>query len=49
MFIKKSGKKIDIKPSNVCQEIFSNEDQTVFFKPNFNPFELTFVRFFVQN
>jgi hypothetical protein len=46
MFIKRSGQKIDIKPSNVCQEIFGNKDQTVFFKPNFNPFKLTFVRFF---
>jgi hypothetical protein len=41
-----SGQKVDIKPLNVCQEIFANEDQTVFFKLNFNPFELTFVRFF---
>jgi hypothetical protein len=46
MFIKKSGQKVDIKPSNVCQEIFGNENQTVFFKLNFNPLELTFVRFF---
>jgi hypothetical protein len=30
----------------VCQEIFGNENQTVFFKLNFNPLELTFVRFF---
>ncbi len=30
----------------MCQEIFGNENQTVFFKLNFNPLELTFVRFF---
>ena len=46
MFIKKSGQKVDFKPSNVCQEIFGNENQTVFFKLNFNPLELTFIRFF---
>jgi hypothetical protein len=45
IFIKKSGQKVDIKPSNRCQEIFGNENQTVFFKLNFNPLELTFVRF----
>ncbi len=37
MFIKKSDQKVDIKPSNVCQEIFDNENQTEFFKLNFNP------------
>ncbi len=30
----------------MCREIFGNENQTVFFKLNFNPLELTFVRFF---
>ena len=30
----------------MCQEIFDNENQTEFFKLNFNPLELKFVRFF---
>ncbi len=46
MFIKKTDQKVDIKPSNVCQEIFDNENQTEFFNLNFNPLELKFVRFF---
>ncbi len=45
-FLKKSDQKVDIKPSNVCQEFFDNENQAEFFKLNFNPSELKFVRFF---
>ncbi len=30
----------------MCQEIFGNENQTEYFKLNFNPLELKFVRFF---
>jgi hypothetical protein len=46
VYKKKSDQKVDIKPSNVCQEIFDNENQTEFLKLNFNPLELKFVRFF---
>ncbi len=34
---KKSGQKVDIKPSNVCQEIFGNENQTVFLNSILTP------------
>ncbi len=37
MFIKKSGQKVDIKPSNVCQKIFCNENQTVFLNSILTP------------
>jgi hypothetical protein len=46
MFKKKSGQKVDIKLSNMRQEIIGNKNQTVFFKVDFNPLKLTFLRFF---